>query len=56
MGLIAQYIAKTGRVLTDADLGMDILPKGKLSFRPHPIVGRKSVANIFKRYNEERKS
>lgn len=56
MGLVARYIAKTGRVLTDADLGMDLLPKGKLSFKPHEIVGKESVANIFKRYKEERKS
>ncbi|WP_018123330.1 4Fe-4S dicluster domain-containing protein [Desulfovibrio oxyclinae] len=56
MGLVARYIAKTGRVLTDADLGVDMLPKGKLSFKPHPIVGKESVAKIFKRYNEERES
>ncbi|MUM77871.1 heterodisulfide reductase subunit C [Pseudodesulfovibrio sp. F-1] len=56
MGVVAGYMLKTGRVLTDADLAKDMLPKGKLSFRPHPIVGRQSVIEIFKRYHEERKS
>lgn len=56
VGLMAKYMAKTGLVATDADLGMDMLPKGKLSFRPHPIVGKKSVAEIFKKYKEERQS
>ncbi|QGY40387.1 heterodisulfide reductase subunit C [Pseudodesulfovibrio cashew] len=56
MGLMATYMSKTGRFLTDADLGPKILPKGKLSFKPHPIVGKEQVANIFKRYNEERNS
>lgn len=56
MGLMAKYIARTGRIMTDVDLGKDILPKGKLHFRPHDIVGRKSVANIFKRFNKERES
>ncbi|BDQ35587.1 4Fe-4S dicluster domain-containing protein [Pseudodesulfovibrio portus] len=56
MGLMAKYIVKTGRVMTDADLGMDLLPKGKLSFRAHDIVGKQNVADIFKRFNKERES
>lgn len=56
MGLVLNYISKTGRVLTDADLGAKLYPKGKLSFKPHEIVGKQEVANIFKRFNEERKS
>ena len=38
-GLLASYVARTGRVLTDADLAPRILPKGKLSLKPHPIKG-----------------
>lgn len=56
MGVVAKYISRTGRILTDVDLGKDLLPKGKLSFKPHDIVGKESVASIFKRYSEEHKS
>lgn len=56
MGLVATYIAKTGRIFTDVDLAPKMLPKGKLGFKPHEIVGKEEVANIFKRYNEERNS
>jgi len=56
MGLMASYMTKTGRLLTDSDLAPKILPKGKLAFTPHGIVGKQEVANIFKRYNEERDS
>lgn len=54
LGLTVRYMAKTGRVWTDAELGPKILPKGKLGFRPHEIVGKQHVAAIFKRFNEER--
>ncbi|HQN17629.1 MAG TPA: 4Fe-4S dicluster domain-containing protein [Syntrophobacteraceae bacterium] len=53
LGLMSGYIAKTGRVLTDMDLGPRILPKGKLSLRPHKIKGRAEIAGIFKRFHEE---
>lgn len=55
MGLIAQYIAKTGRILTDVDLGTEMLPKGKLHFKAHDIVGKEEVVDIFNRYNQEQK-
>jgi heterodisulfide reductase subunit C len=52
MGLLATYVAKTGRFWTDMDLGPKILPKGKLSFKPHEIQGKDKVADIFKRFRE----
>lgn len=52
MGLLATYVAKTGRFWTDMDLGPKILPKGKMSFKAHEIQGRDKVAEIFKRFRE----
>ncbi len=56
MGLLAGYVAKTGRLLTDVDLGPKILPKGKMALRPHDIAGREHVEAIFQRFEEERNS
>lgn len=53
MGLLANYIARTGRFWTDIELGPKILPKGKLHFKPHEIQGKEEVAKIFERFNEE---
>lgn len=53
MGLLATYVARTGRFWTDADLGPKVLPKGKLHFKPHDIQGKEEVAKIFKRFKEE---
>ncbi|MEF2144757.1 MAG: 4Fe-4S dicluster domain-containing protein [Desulfovibrionaceae bacterium] len=54
LGLVANYVARTGRVWTDLDLLPRIAPKGKLSPRPHNIQGRDEIARIFQRYEEER--
>jgi len=56
MGLMAGYIAKTGRIWTDMDLGPRIAPKGKLSFRPHDIKGRSEIDRIFQRFEKEASS
>lgn len=56
MGILAKYVAKSGRFWSDMDLGPKILPKGKLSFKPHDIQGKEEVAKIFKRFEESRKS
>ena len=53
MGLLVKYIFRSGRVWTDVDLAPKMLPKGKLSIRPHSIEGRDKVAQIFKRFREE---
>ncbi|WP_029897714.1 4Fe-4S dicluster domain-containing protein [Desulfohalovibrio reitneri] len=55
MGLLTSYIAKTGKVWTDAELGPRILPKGKLHLTPSRIQGREAVARIFERYKEASK-
>jgi len=55
-GLMASYMTKTGRILTDADLAPKVLPKGKLGFTPHNIVGKKEITEIFQRYNAEKNS
>lgn len=56
MGLLAGYVAKTGRFWDDADLGPKILPKGKLSFSPHDIQGKEEVEKIFTRFYEKEKA
>jgi heterodisulfide reductase subunit C2 len=56
MGILATYIAKTGRFWPDMGLGPKILPKGKLSFKPHPIQGREQVAAICRRFREAQRS
>lgn len=54
IGLMASYMTKTGRVLTDADLAPVALLKGKLGLKPHEIEGVAEVRDIFKRYRELR--
>jgi heterodisulfide reductase subunit C len=53
MGLLVEYIARSGRFWTDLDLGPKMLPKGKLAFRPHEIRGKAEVAKIFERFEQE---
>ncbi len=50
-GVLAGYIAKTGKIWTDMDLGPRIAPKGKLSLKPHKVQGKAEVARIFERFN-----
>jgi heterodisulfide reductase subunit C len=52
LGLMASYAAKTGRILTDADLAPKALGKGKLSLKPHGIKGTDEIRRIFERYRE----
>lgn len=53
MGLVAEYVLKTGRFWTDVDLAPKMLPKGKLGFKPHNIQGAEHVARIFRRFRGE---
>lgn len=50
-GLMAGYMFKTGRFLTDVDLAPAMLAKRKLAFKPHK-AGNGEVAEIFRRYRE----
>jgi len=52
VGLMALYMARTGRLWTDVDLAPKVLPKGKMAILPHRIAGRKEVADIFRRFKE----
>jgi heterodisulfide reductase subunit C len=51
-GLMALYMARTGRFWTDLDLAPKMLPKGKMALLPHRIEGREDVAGIFRRFRE----
>ncbi len=53
LGIMAMFMARTGRVFTDVDLVPRILPKKKLPFMPHTITGKEAVGRIFKRFGEQ---
>jgi len=52
IGLMAMFMARTGRLWTDVDLAPKMLPKGKMAILPHRIKGRKEVADIIRRFKE----
>lgn len=52
IGLMAMFMARTGRFWTDMDLAPKMLPKGKMAILPHRIAGRREVADIFRRFRE----
>jgi len=53
MGLVATYMMKSGRVLTDVDVAPHMLKSKKLSFKPHNIQGVTEMEKIFKRFVEQ---
>ena len=53
VGVVARYVTRTGRFMTDVDLAPRVIPKGKLSLRPHPIQGKEEMEKIFKRFQEQ---
>ena len=55
MGVMAAFMARTGRILTDLDLAPKALMKGKLPFVPH-VAGKEHVAKIFQRFDEQRRN
>lgn len=55
LGIMAMYMARTGKIFTDVDLTPRILPKNKLSPIPHPIAGKEQVAKIFERFDKQNK-
>ena len=54
MGVMAAFMARTGRILTDLDLAPKALTKGKLPYLPH-MAGKEHVAKIFQRFDEHRR-
>ena len=51
LGVMAMFMARTGRIFTDVDLVPKVLPRGKLPFLPHRIVGKDQVGRIFQRFD-----
>lgn len=54
IGVMADYMLRTGRGWGNMDIAPTALAKRKLPFLPHRIQGRAEVARIFKRYAEKR--
>lgn len=54
-GLLPVYGLLSGKPLTDMDLALGVLRKGKLTFFPHRIAKRREVAGIFERLEEHRR-
>lgn len=52
LGIMIDYIMRSGRFWTDADLAPKMLPKGKLAFKAHDIQGKEAVARIFERFEK----
>lgn len=55
IGVMADYMMRTGRGWGNMDMAPTALLKGKLPFLPSCIRGRDEVARIFKRYAETKK-
>lgn len=53
VGLLANYMSRTGRFWTDIGLGPLILPKRKIHFKPAGMQGKKEVTKIFTRFQQE---
>lgn len=52
-GLLLQYNTATGQYLKDAELGLPMFLKGKVSILPEKIKGRDAVRKIFERAQEK---
>lgn len=48
-GLLLQHNLFTGQLFKDAELGLPMMQKGKLSFFPEKIKGREAIKKIFER-------
>lgn len=53
LGVMRDYVFKTGRFWSDVDLAPKVLPRGKLGFFPHDIQGKDEVKRIFERFEEQ---
>lgn len=52
-GMMVNFVGRTGRFWTDADLAPVAIGKGKLGFRPHSIKHQNEVQRIFARFREQ---
>lgn len=53
---MVQFKVGTGRLFSDLQLGLRMLTRGKLEILPQSIRQQRELTNIFKRYNERRRS
>ncbi len=53
MGVMADYMMRTGRFFTDLDIALPALKRGKLPFVPHVIKGKPEVGRIFEKYAQK---
>ena len=54
LGVMADYMLRTGRGWGNLEIAPTMLGKRKMPFLPHFIQGKDEVARIFKRYAEQR--
>lgn len=52
VGLTGDYKLSTLHLLQDIDVGIKMLPRGKLKFLPHKIKGIKQIKKIFEKCKE----
>lgn len=53
LGLMVDFVRRTGRIFQDVALGPKVLAKRKLSIKPHDIKGREQVLEIMERFEAE---
>jgi len=54
LGIMGEFMLRTGRGWGNINMAPTALRKGKLPFIPHFIKGRSEVGRILKKYNEKR--
>lgn len=52
LGLMVEYMLKSGRLFSNVDLAPVVLRRNKLPFKAHPIQGKDQVARIFERFRK----
>lgn len=52
-GMMAEFVAKTGKFFGDLDLLPAVATKNKMAIKPHTIENREAVEAIFKRFREQ---
>ncbi len=53
IGVMADYMMRTGRFFTDLDISIPALKRNKLPMVPHLIKGKDEIGRIFERYAEK---
>ena len=55
LGMLASYKIRSGDLFSDMGLGLSMMGKGKISFKPHSIKGKLEIKEIFERAKKEKK-